>query len=108
MHIALLSGGDGWHVRDLQRAASELGHATTIIDFRRIAASTGAGELGVENYDAVIVRTMPPGWLDQVVFRMALLHAWEAKGVRIVNQPRALETCVDKYLAAVRLEAAGL
>ena len=39
---------------------------------------------------------------------MDLLHAWQAQGVPILNPPRALETCVDKYLATVRLEAAGL
>ena len=30
------------------------------------------------NYDAVIVRTMPPGSLEQVVFRMDLLHRAQA------------------------------
>jgi ribosomal protein S6--L-glutamate ligase len=31
-----------------------------------------------------------------------------ARGVAVLNSPRALETCVDKYLATARLQAAGL
>ncbi|HEX5273152.1 MAG TPA: RimK family alpha-L-glutamate ligase, partial [Gemmataceae bacterium] len=59
-------------------------------------------------FDGVLVRTMPPGSLEQVVFRMDLLHRAQARGVRVLNPPRAVETCVDKYLASARLEAAGL
>ena len=59
-------------------------------------------------FDAVIVRTIPAGSLEQVVFRMDVLHAAAARGVRVVNPPRAVETCVDKYLTNVRLAAAGL
>jgi ribosomal protein S6--L-glutamate ligase len=108
MHIALLSGGDGWHVRDLKRAAERLGHSAETIDFRRVWASSGIPEEKSPAWDAVIVRTMPPGSLEQVVFRMDVLHAWQALGIPVVNPPRALETCVDKYLAMVRLENAGL
>ncbi|MCE9533539.1 MAG: RimK family alpha-L-glutamate ligase [Planctomycetes bacterium] len=107
MHIALLSGGDGWHVRDLQRAGAELGHDTEVVDFRGISAQVGCSS-PPSAFDAVLVRTMPPGSLEQVVFRMDLLHAWQAQGVRVLNPPRALETCVDKYLALVRLSAAGM
>ncbi len=39
---------------------------------------------------------------------MDLLHAWQANGIAILNRPRALEVCVDKYLCTARLEAAGL
>ena len=59
-------------------------------------------------FDAVLVRTMPPGSLEQVVFRMDLLHRLQARGVRVLNPPRAVEICVDKYLATACLEAAGL
>src|SRR5687768_7243143 len=111
MRIAILCGGDGWHVRDLLRAAADLGHDAEAVDFRRVRASlppprSGDGELS--HFDALIVRTMPPGSLEQVVFRMDLLHALEARGIPILNPPRALEVCVDKYLALVRLQAAGL
>ncbi|HEX3148864.1 MAG TPA: RimK family alpha-L-glutamate ligase, partial [Gemmataceae bacterium] len=66
------------------------------------------GSPRLDDFDAVIVRTMPPGSLEQVVFRMDLLHALVDRGIPILNPPRSLEVCVDKYLALVRLQAAGL
>src|SRR5438132_401085 len=51
---------------------------------------------------------MPPGSLEQVVFRMDVLNRLQARSVTILNSPRALEMCVDKYLASACLEAAGL
>ena len=103
MRLAVLSGGTGWHVQDVLRAAAGLGHAATVLDFRTL--HTGSG---LNDFDALLVRTMPAGSLEQVVFRMDLLHAAEAAGVRVVNTPRAVECCVDKHLTDVRLAAAGL
>jgi ribosomal protein S6--L-glutamate ligase len=107
MQIAVLSNGAGWHVRDLIRAATKLGHAAEPIDFRRVSAAV-PDSTSLSAFDAVIVRTMPPGSLEQVVFRMDVLHRLETAGRRVLNPPRALEICVDKYLASARLDAAGL
>lgn len=108
MRIAILSSGDGWHVRDLQRAASELCHDAVAVDFRRVGAAVGADFDSLAGFDAVVVRTMPPGSLEQVVFRMDVLHRLQARGVPVLNPPAAIEACVDKYLATARLGAAGL
>src|SRR5438067_951718 len=108
MRIAVLSAGGGWHVRDLQRAAARLGHEATTVDFRRLSAGVAQGPDALAGFDGVLVRTMPPGSLEQVVFRMDLLHRAQARGVAVLNPPRAVETCVDKYLATASLEAAGL
>jgi RimK family alpha-L-glutamate ligase len=117
MHLGILSFGAGWHVRDLMRAAAEQGHTSQLLDFRKVAAAVGrldgqAGSLScaasLRPFDAVIVRTMPPGSLEQVVFRMDVLQRFQAEGKRVLNPPLALETCIDKYLASARLAAAGL
>lgn len=108
MRIALLSAGDGWHVRDLQRAAAQRDHQAVVVDFRRLSAAVAHGPDVLSDFDSVLVRTMPPGSLEQVVFRMDLLHRTQARGVVVLNPPRAVETCVDKYLATAYLEAAGL
>jgi ribosomal protein S6--L-glutamate ligase len=108
MRLAFLSAGGGWHVRDLRRAAAALGHDADAVDFRRLGASVSAGPDALDSFDGVLVRTMPPGSLEQVVFRMDLLHRLQARGVRVLNPPRAIETCVDKYLATAQLEAAGI
>jgi RimK family alpha-L-glutamate ligase len=108
MRIAILSGGTGWHVQDLLRAAGELGHRAEAVNFRALAAGVETEPAPLAGFEAVIVRTIPAGSLEQVVFRMDVLHAVEARGVRVVNPPRAIEACVDKYLTNVRLAAAGL
>jgi ribosomal protein S6--L-glutamate ligase len=108
MRIAVLSNGTGWHVRDLERAAARLGHDAVPMDFRRVQAGLPAVADSLAGFGAVIVRTMPPGSLEQVVFRMDALHRFEARGGRVLNPPRALEVCIDKYLASARLAAAGL
>src|SRR5437764_715677 len=108
MRIALLAGGDGWHVRDLMRAAGRLGHRAEVVDFRRVRAGVGGPPDPLAAFGAGLVRTMPPGSLEQVVFRMDVLHRLEARGVPVLNPPRALEVCIDKYLATARLGAAGL
>ena len=60
MRIAVLSAGEGWHVRDLQRAAAALGHRAEAVDFRRLYASVAAAPGPLDAYDGVLVRTMPP------------------------------------------------
>lgn len=108
MRIAILSSGSGWHVRDLQRAATMLGHEAIAVDFRRLHAGVAIEADPLRDFDGVVVRTMPPGSLEQVVFRMDLLHRLQMRGVAVLNPPTAVEVCVDKYLACARLEAAGL
>lgn len=107
MRLAILSSGNGWHVRDLHRAAAEQGHSSETVDFRGIKAGVGLGG-SLDGFDAVIVRTMPPGSLEQVIFRMDVLHRLEAAGIAVFNPPAALEASVDKYVTTARLEAAGL
>ena len=58
--------------------------------------------------DGVLVRMMPPGSLEQVVFRMDALHRIVAAGVPVLNPPRAVEAAVDKYLTLSLLEQAGI
>jgi RimK family alpha-L-glutamate ligase len=58
--------------------------------------------------DALIVRSMPIGSLEQVIFRMDCLQAWERRGVHVVNPPRSLEIAIDKWLCLHRLSEAGI
>jgi RimK family alpha-L-glutamate ligase len=65
-------------------------------------------ELWLDGCDAVIVRGIPRGSLEQVIFRVDALHALEARGVTCVNGPRAIERTVDKFLASALLARAGV
>jgi ribosomal protein S6--L-glutamate ligase len=115
MQFGILGHPESWYCRDLQRAAEERGHRSVVLDFERLTASVGgtspavcAGAHDLTKFDAIIVRTMPPGSLEQVVYRMDLLGRLQAQGVVVLNTPRALECAVDKYLTTARLAEAGL
>ena len=118
MHIAVLAPPESWYTRDLQRAADSAGHKVTPLPFSRIhslvatrpiaTTSVASVEQDLAEFDAVLVRTMPPGSLEQVVFRMDALQRLEANGIRVVNPPKAIEVAVDKYLALAKLQAAGI
>jgi RimK family alpha-L-glutamate ligase len=65
-------------------------------------------ELWLEGCDAVIVRGIPRGSLEQVIFRVDALHALVERGVPCVNGPRAIERTIDKFLASALLARAGV
>jgi tetrahydromethanopterin:alpha-L-glutamate ligase len=113
-----LVSGFGWHVEDLRRAAERTGISLRTALFPRISASVGfdrerrssvqADGIDLLGTDGVLVRMMPPGSLEQVVFRMDALHRIVAAGVPVLNPPRAVEAAVDKYLTLALLEKAGI
>jgi RimK family alpha-L-glutamate ligase len=58
--------------------------------------------------DAVLPRIIPTGSLEQIIYRVDALHWIEARGVRIMNDARAIERCVDKSYTTAVLQEAGL
>lgn len=111
MKIGVLIDPQSWYLRDLQRAAGDE-HDLARLAFADLwgNASQGPQCLAAPWSDcgAVLVRTMPPASLEQVVFRMDLLNHWQDAGLKVVNPPRAMETAVDKYLCSLRLAQASL
>jgi ribosomal protein S6--L-glutamate ligase len=61
-----------------------------------------------QSFDALLVRTMPLGSLEQVIFRMNALHVARQRGLPIVNAPRALEIAIDKWLTLDFARQSGL
>ncbi len=114
-HLVALVSGFGWHVQDLRRAADGLGIRFSPIPFPKLTGRVGAGGAAIEaggipltEVEGVLVRMMPPGSLEQVVFRMDALHRLAARGVPVMNPPAAIEASVDKYLTLAKIEAQGL
>jgi RimK family alpha-L-glutamate ligase len=114
MLIAVLGSPESWYLKDLHRAAGGR-HKLIPAAFSEIGSLLGStkplvssGDIRLEQADAVLVRTMPPGSLEQVVFRMDALATLEAAGKIVLNPPKAVEVAVDKYLASARLASAGL
>lgn len=118
LKIAILCNPDSWYFRDLQRAARALGHGVQAVSFDDLHVRLGGAAApswrqspdapALEHFDVVLVRTMPPGSLEQVVFRMDALGQLHASGVLVVNPPRAIEIAVDKFLTSALLQQAGL
>lgn len=121
MKIGVFGNSDSWYVNELCRAGTAAGHSMLPLRFEQLTVSIGKGqplfhcldpETGqqtlLNELDVIIVRTMPPGSLEQVVARMDVLAGLQSSGVRVVNSPRALECAVDKYLTSQRLALAGI
>jgi RimK family alpha-L-glutamate ligase len=62
----------------------------------------------LEDCDAVIVRGIPRGSLEQVIFRVDALHVLAERGVTCINSGRAIERTIDKFLASALLAGAGV
>lgn len=114
MRIAVLGSPTSWYLRDLQRAASGR-HEISSVPFAGLSATTAgratrvaSAGLALSECQAVLVRTMSPGTLEQVVFRMDALARLAAAGTLVINPPKAVEAAVDKCLATALLAAAGL
>lgn len=62
----------------------------------------------LRNVKALIIRPIGRGSLEEIIFRMDLLHRLKRLGLYILNPPSAIERAVDKYYALSLLEEAGL
>ncbi|GIW95916.1 MAG: hypothetical protein KatS3mg110_3957 [Pirellulaceae bacterium] len=113
MRLGFLGAADSWYFRDLKRAAVE--HELVPLSFSLLQASVGldqeaaaSGSIALGSCEAILVRVMPAGSLEQVVFRMDVLGQYERAGGVLVNPAKTVEVAVDKYLALARLAEAGL
>ena len=115
VRVGVLGNPDGFYIQDLQRAAQGICSLVPLA-----FESLGAGlegrlwqgwdlaESNLQSLDALIVRTMPWGSLEQIIFRIDWLHALEATGVPVVNSASSLEVAIDKFRTLSLLQNAGL
>jgi ribosomal protein S6--L-glutamate ligase len=111
--VALVSGF-GWHVQDLLRASRTVGVTLEPVLFTKLVGRLGGKSWGLRVAgksmlfcDGVLVRMMPPGSLEQVVFRMDALQWFSRIEVPVVNPPKAIERAVDKLLSLMELSYEG-
>ena len=62
----------------------------------------------LDDLDALIIRPIGRGSLEELVFRMDMLYKLERQGFYMVNPPGAIEHCVDKYDILALLEDVGV
>jgi RimK family alpha-L-glutamate ligase len=114
LRVAVLGSTGGWHAKRMERALTARGHECGFAPVTRMVGRIEGGlsvrgrDLALDRCDVVLVRGIPRGSLEQVVFRVDALHALAAAGVRAVNGAPAIERTVDKFLASALLVRAGL
>ena len=116
MHVVILSVRTGWHTDELLRALAAREHTGAVVPYEALIARIGGtrtAALSSEREqlfaaDAVLARFIPNGSLEQIIYRVDALHWLEDRGVRVMNSPRAIERCVDKFYTSALLYEAGL
>jgi len=119
MRMLLIGNAESPYCCEIKEAAIQQQIECDIVPFDQLASHlTGTSETisaqqpeplhSLNEYDVCLVRNMPGGSLEQVIFRMDLLWSLEASGVCVINPSKAIECAVDKYLTLARCQRAGL
>jgi RimK family alpha-L-glutamate ligase len=117
VRIAILGSQSGWHEDRLGHALRDRGAEPVVAPITALSAAVAAAGAGpqlaaagvpLDGCVAVIVRAIPGGSLEQVIFRVDALHRLARLGVKVINSPRCVERTVDKYFTSALLEEAGL
>ncbi|MGN6872164.1 MAG: ATP-grasp domain-containing protein [Solirubrobacteraceae bacterium] len=116
LRVAVLGASGSWHSRGLIDALAGRGHEVLAIPATRLRSVVSGGGVRIfgpdgaalDALDLLIVRGLPRGSLEQVIFRMDALHVLAEQGVRCVNPPRAIERTIDKSWASAVLAVAGI
>src|ERR687885_2407133 len=114
MRVAIIGSTGGWHAERLERAFTARGHECAFAPVTRMVSRISGGiavrgrDVALDECDVVVVRAIPRGSLEQIVFRVDALHALAAIGVRPVNRALAIEHSIDKFLASALVAVAGV
>lgn len=107
-------GGGDWHARQL-KTAMEARDAEVVVTTLKACAfdtrtPTGMDIPGFADRlpDGAFVRSISTGTLEQITLRLGILHALRESGVKVWNDARAIERCVDKSTATYFFQKAGL
>jgi RimK family alpha-L-glutamate ligase len=112
--VPILASRTGWHTDELCRALAEEGHEGVVVPYEGLVARAGcrpglrSRSTDLEAAPAVLARIIPKGSLEQIIWRVDVLHRLEERGVRVMNSARAIERTVDKAWTTAILEQAGL
>jgi RimK family alpha-L-glutamate ligase len=107
------NGGD-WHARRLAKAIERRGCEVLVTSLKLCAFDTlTPSGLSIRGFagqlpDGAFVRSVSTGSLEQITMRLGILHALREAGVRVWNDARVIERCVDKSTATFLFQKAGL
>jgi RimK family alpha-L-glutamate ligase len=114
--LVIFADEPDWHCRRLVAALRRRGAEIVVASLRNCrfelggdaSASVDIPGLDGRLPDTALVRFIPGGSFEQVTFRLSLLHALRELGVRVINDARAIERCVDKSMTSFLLHHAGI
>lgn len=113
--IAIFTDEPGWHGARLRQAFAERGYVSEYVSLTECRFVVTPQSLpvvipGFEQVlpDAVFVRGVPGGSLEEVVFYLDVLHALKKMGVPVYNDGHAIERSVDKGMTSFLLHYAGI
>ena len=116
MKMGILSRNEnGWCSTQLREAMERRNITPVCFNYRQLVArvkykpDASVGETNIlQDLSAVITRPIGRGSLEEIIFRMDLLHRLERLGMLIINPPLSIERSVDKYHTLALLEEHGL
>lgn len=109
--VAIITDDPGWHGRVLTTALAARGYAASFASLKdcRIDLSGPAPRIRIPGFEqelpaGVFVRGVPGGTLEEVVWRLDVLHGLSHLEVPVFNSGRAIERTVDKALTSFLLK----
>ena len=112
--VAIITDDPGWHGKQLTTSLKDRGLESCYLSLTDclIEITEDASDIklpGFENLPlGIFVRGIPGGSLEQVIFRLDVLHGLQDLGIAIYNSPKAIERTVDKPLTSLLLGRSGL
>ncbi|MGD8506648.1 MAG: RimK family alpha-L-glutamate ligase [Candidatus Bathyarchaeota archaeon] len=104
-----------WCSTQLRRAMEKHGVTPLCFNFSQpVARIKSKPKASIDETDilsdlsALIIRPIGRGSLEEIIFRMDLLHRLQRLGMLIINPPLSIERSVDKYCTIALLEESGL
>jgi len=95
---------NSWSSTQLREALARRNIPHVCFSFPQLIARVGfkphlnIGNVSItEQLDALIIRPVGRGSLEEIVFRMDILYRLQRLGLYVINPPEAIEHCVDKY-----------
>lgn len=114
MKIPIFTDEPGWQGAQLKQAFAKRGIDTVFVSLKDcvIDLSQPNPRIHIPGLDALpiaaFVRGIAGGTLQQVITRLNVLHMLSKQGVRIYNQPQAIERTVDKAMTSFLLRMHGV
>ncbi|WP_455279363.1 RimK family alpha-L-glutamate ligase [[Eubacterium] cellulosolvens] len=104
MKVGLLTRNENaWCSNQLKKSFKKKGFEIFCFTFEDLVARIGLipsasfQKLDLTNLDALLVRPIGRGSLEQIIFRLNLLQRLSRSNLKVINNPASIEKAADKY-----------